>query len=405
MEPSGSSNQLRISSSLQLFYLLSKDSNILMLTDTLPCWTSKADGRQGGPRYSSKDKRQHIIRQDMDWTCILFWSTSLHPGSPVWNPRLPFLLLLYLLLTTQAWFFMQGSGLPRLDICKHQICGGCPCSHIFQKISSNSHKSMWKSSTTKKPKRKKRNKEKRRKIPKPYFFCSTITSPSRWPHPLFRTLRFLISGTKKLAPKIPGKTYYTIKKKNFQSFALWNLNYFRTCSSFFTIGFHTLKPSKMGRTRISIPRKRERVRERKEKIVPDLNKTFKAFPKREENSLRYQFPTQGSSSRPKSEFIITTPLQTLFGRFWEDPSEKNLKKPKQHPQIPSNNYKSYHFLHIAICKTCTPNSNSQIDSLQENSFERKHYFNKAFKHTPNKIHITKPTHTEKERKWVQSSHW
>jgi hypothetical protein len=30
----------------------------------------------------------------------------------------------------------------------------------------------------------------------------------------------------------------------------------------------------MWRTRISIPRKRERVRERKEKIVPDLNKTF-----------------------------------------------------------------------------------------------------------------------------------
>jgi hypothetical protein len=111
-------------------------------------------------------------------------------------------------------------------------------------------------------------------------------------------------------------------------------------------------------------------------------------------------------------------LQTLFGRFWEDPSE-NLKKPKQHPQIPSNHYKKYHFLHIAICKTCTPNSNSQIESLQENSFERKHYFNKVFKHTPKKIYITKPTHTEKERKWeacthtntliyrdrVQSSHW
>jgi hypothetical protein len=81
------------------------------------------------------------------------------------------------------------------------------------------------------------------------------------------------------------------------------------------------------------------VRERKEKMVPDLNKTFKAVPKREENSLRCQFPTQGSSWRPKSEFIITPPLHTLFGRFWEDPNE-NLKEPKQHPQIPSNHYKS-----------------------------------------------------------------
>jgi hypothetical protein len=60
------------------------------------------------------------------------------------------------------------------------------------------------------------------------------------------------------------------------------------------------------------------VRERKEKMVPDLNKTFKAFPKREENSLRYQFPTQGSSWRPKSEFIITNsfanPIWKILGR-------------------------------------------------------------------------------------------
>jgi hypothetical protein len=90
-------------------------------------------------------------------------------------------------------------------------------------------------------------------------------------------------------------------------------------------------------------------------------------------------------------------LQTLFGRFWEDPSE-NLKKTQTTPTNSFKPLQKYQFLNIAICKTCTPNSNSQIDSLQENSFERKHYFNKAFKHTPNKTHITKPTHTEKERK-------
>jgi hypothetical protein len=78
-------------------------------------------------------------------------------------------------------------------------------------------------------------------------------------------------------------------------------------------------------------------------------------------------------------------LQTLFGRFWEDPSE-NLKKTRTTPTNSFKPLQKYQFLHIAICKTCTPNKQFPDRQFTRKFIWKKNIISTKLSNTPQTKH-------------------